>query len=178
MITPPESSPSRITSSPSLSPQSHPSPQTHDAAEPVTMPHNSPLLRVQSLRSDEGSLSLNELTVLCTSLSTKVQSLETELKETKQTYNSTLIKLIRRMKKLEQIMKASKSRRRARVVLSDDEEGRTSVDTEILLEQEEPTELVEDLGSGKKGEKEISTADVPGSTASEIPEVSTAIPER
>nr|GFA00121.1 hypothetical protein [Tanacetum cinerariifolium] len=35
--------------------------------------------------------------------------------------------------------------------------GRTSVDTEILLDQEEPTELVKDLGSGKKGEKEIST---------------------
>nr|GEZ82366.1 hypothetical protein [Tanacetum cinerariifolium] len=35
--------------------------------------------------------------------------------------------------------------------------GRTSADTEILLDQEEPTELVEDLGSGEKGEKEIST---------------------
>ncbi|GKF69949.1 hypothetical protein Tco_0203006 [Tanacetum coccineum] len=47
-----------------------------------------------------------------------------------------------------------------------------------MLEQEEPTELVEDLGSGEKGEKEISTANLPGSTASVIPEVSTAIPER
>ncbi|GJX25587.1 putative ribonuclease H-like domain-containing protein [Tanacetum coccineum] len=37
-------------------------------------------------------------------------------------------------------------------------QGRPSVDTEILLDQEEPTELVEDLGSGEKGEKEISTA--------------------
>ncbi|GKB36731.1 hypothetical protein Tco_0881673, partial [Tanacetum coccineum] len=57
-------------------------------------------------------------------------------------------------------------------------QGRTSGDTEILLDQEEPTKLVEDLGSGEKGEKEISTADVPGSTASAIPEDSTAIPER
>ncbi|GJT71374.1 hypothetical protein Tco_1030660 [Tanacetum coccineum] len=57
-------------------------------------------------------------------------------------------------------------------------QGRTSGDTEILLDQEEPTELVEDLGSGEKGEKDISTADVPGSTASTIPEDSTAIPER
>ncbi|GKC46335.1 hypothetical protein Tco_1064057, partial [Tanacetum coccineum] len=56
--------------------------------------------------------------------------------------------------------------------------GRTSADTEILLEQEEPTELVEDLGSGEKGEKEISTTNLPESTASAIPEVSTAIPER
>ncbi|GJV72891.1 hypothetical protein Tco_1492886 [Tanacetum coccineum] len=57
-------------------------------------------------------------------------------------------------------------------------QGRTSGDTEILLDQEEPTKLVEDLGSGEKGEKEISTADVPGSTASAIPEDSTSIPER
>ncbi|GKB22540.1 hypothetical protein Tco_0861941 [Tanacetum coccineum] len=34
-------------------------------------------------------------------------------------------------------------------------QGRTSADTEILLDQEEPTELVGDLGSGEKGEKEI-----------------------
>ncbi|GKD61120.1 hypothetical protein Tco_1298629 [Tanacetum coccineum] len=157
---------------------------------------------------DEGSLSLNELTVLCISLSKKVEGLESELKETKQVYNADLTKLVRRVKKLEQTVKASQSRRRARVVLFDDEEvledpskqgriiveidqnpsillvqdkgttwfqedaeiqGRTSGDTEILLYQEEPTELVEDLGSGEKGEKEISTADVP---------VSTAIPER
>ncbi|GKG57012.1 hypothetical protein Tco_0582363 [Tanacetum coccineum] len=64
MITPLESSPSIITSSPSLSPQSHPSPQTHDAKEPVTMPYDSPLPRVQSLGSDEGNLSLTELTIL------------------------------------------------------------------------------------------------------------------
>ncbi|GJU58859.1 hypothetical protein Tco_1236625 [Tanacetum coccineum] len=51
---------------------------------------------------------------------------------------------------------------------------RTSADTEILLDQEEPTELVEDFGSGKKGEKEISTANISVSTASAIPEVSTA----
>nr|GEV68928.1 hypothetical protein [Tanacetum cinerariifolium] len=42
---------------------------------------------------------------------------------------------------------------------------RTIADTEILLDQEEPSELVEDLGSGEKGEKEISIF---------IPEVSTA----
>ncbi|GJV42819.1 hypothetical protein Tco_1427355 [Tanacetum coccineum] len=138
MLTAPESSPSRITSSPSLSPQTHPSisqqPPTppfmqtiHDEEEPATMPHNSSQPRVQSLGSDEGSLTLSELTVLCTTLSKK---------------------------------------------------GRTSADTEILLEQEEHTELVEDPGSGEKGEKEISTAAVLVSTASAIPEVSTAIPER
>ncbi|GKF01841.1 hypothetical protein Tco_0028764 [Tanacetum coccineum] len=42
---------------------------------------------------------------------------------------------------------------------------------EILLDQEEPTELVEDLGSGEKNEKEISNISV--STASATPKVST-----
>ncbi|GJS69888.1 hypothetical protein Tco_0702729 [Tanacetum coccineum] len=55
-------------------------------------------------------------------------------------------------------VKTSKSRRRARVIISDNE-GRSSADTKILLEQEEPTELVEDPSSGEKGEKEISTAE-------------------
>ncbi|GKA71512.1 hypothetical protein Tco_0777651, partial [Tanacetum coccineum] len=49
-------------------------------------------------------------------------------------------------------------------------QGRASADTEILLDQEEPTELVEDLGSGEKGEKEISTVNILVSTASATPE--------
>ncbi|GKE13345.1 hypothetical protein Tco_1416896, partial [Tanacetum coccineum] len=129
----PETSPSRITSSPSLSPQhtlvstsstsQPPNTQpTPDAKEAILMPHESPLHSVHSLGRDEGSLSLNELTDPCTSLSNKVQSLETELKETKQTYNSALTQLIRRVKKLEHIVKTSKPRKRARVVESDDEE--------------------------------------------------------
>ncbi|GKB73227.1 hypothetical protein Tco_0934639, partial [Tanacetum coccineum] len=90
--------------------------------EAVLMPHESPLHSVYSLGCDEGSPSLNELTDMCTSLSNKVQSLETELKETKQTYNSALTQIIRKVKKLEHIMKASKSRRRVRLVEFDDEE--------------------------------------------------------
>ncbi|GJU21832.1 putative ribonuclease H-like domain-containing protein [Tanacetum coccineum] len=210
MLTAPESSPSRITSSPSLSPQTHPStsqqPPTppfmqsiHDAEEPATMSLDSSQPRVQSLGSDEGSLTLNELTVLYTTLSKKVEDLQNDLKQTKLTYGAAYTKLILRVKKLEHKVKASKSRRRARVIISDNEEdledsskqgriiaeidqnpsislvqdegtswiqedadiqGRNSADTEILLE--EPTELVEDFGSG---EKELSTV---------IPEVSTA----
>ncbi|GKB41087.1 hypothetical protein Tco_0886029 [Tanacetum coccineum] len=53
-------------------------------------------------------------------------------------------------------------------------QGRTSADTEILLDQEDPTELVGDLGSDEKGEKEISTANISVSTASATPKVSTA----
>ncbi|GJY53021.1 hypothetical protein Tco_0444685 [Tanacetum coccineum] len=142
------------------------------------MLHESPLQSVHSLGRDEGSLSLHELTVLCTNLSNKVTSLEAELAQTKQTYGTALTKLIKKVKKLEQTMKISQSRRRTRVVLSDEEEvfedpskhGRKiqekiSDDTEVLLEEEEtselieePTELVEDQGSGEKGEQEVSTA--------------------
>ncbi|GJU94686.1 ribonuclease H-like domain-containing protein, partial [Tanacetum coccineum] len=77
---------------------------------------------VHSLGRDEGSLSLNELTNLYTSLSKKVESLESELKQTKQTSNVALTKLIKRVKKLEQTIKTSQARRRAKVVISNDEE--------------------------------------------------------
>ncbi|GJU12131.1 hypothetical protein Tco_1134527 [Tanacetum coccineum] len=70
--------------------------------EAALMPHESPLPRVYSLGSDEGSLSLNELTVLCTSLSKKVESLK--------------------VKTLEQTIKTSQSKRRAKVMISDVEE--------------------------------------------------------
>ncbi|GJU82453.1 hypothetical protein Tco_1284818 [Tanacetum coccineum] len=214
---PVESYPTPI-SAPSTSqpPTTLPSMQTtHDAEEPATMPHDSSHPKVQSLGSDDGSLTLNELTVLCTTLSKKVEDLQSDLKQIKLNYGVAYTKLIMRVKKLEHIVKSSQPRRRARVVISDTEEdledpskqgrkiteidqnlsislvqdegtswiqedaeiqGRTSADTEILLDQEEPTELVEDLGSGEKGKKEISTDNVPISTASAIPKVSTVGP--
>ncbi|GJR93566.1 hypothetical protein Tco_0265740 [Tanacetum coccineum] len=91
----------------------------------------------------------------------KVKSLESDLKQTKLTYSAAYTKLVMRLKKLEKIVKQSKARRRTKIV--------------ILLDQEEPTELVEDLGSGEKGEKEISTANVTVTTAGA--ELSTVIPE-
>ncbi|GJU04209.1 hypothetical protein Tco_1114547 [Tanacetum coccineum] len=126
----PETSPSKITSSPSLSSHhtsiSFPStsqPPITPTEEAALMPHESPLQNVYSLGHDDSSLSLNELTDICTSLSKKVESLESELKQTKQTYNAALTKLIKRVKKLEQIIKTSQARRRAKVVISDDEEA-------------------------------------------------------
>nr|GEY96792.1 hypothetical protein [Tanacetum cinerariifolium] len=104
----PESSPSRITSSPSLSPQhtsinapstlQPPNIQTTPVVEETTpMPHDLPLQSVHSLGRNEGSLSLNELTVLCTSLSIKVQK---------------------------RTVKTSKARRKARIVISEDEDAK------------------------------------------------------
>ncbi|GKD04762.1 hypothetical protein Tco_1179736 [Tanacetum coccineum] len=111
------------TSGPSTS--QPPSIQTTPLAEEAApMPHETPLLRVDSLGSDKGSLLLNEMTVLCTSLSKKDESLESELKQTKQTYSTAITKLIKRVKKLEQTIKTSQARRRAKVVISDAEEDK------------------------------------------------------
>ncbi|GJT04164.1 hypothetical protein Tco_0838626 [Tanacetum coccineum] len=57
-----------------------------------------------------------------TSLSKKVESLESELKKTKQTYSTALIKLIKKVKKLEHTVKTSQARRRAKVVIFGAEE--------------------------------------------------------
>ncbi|GJS82642.1 retrovirus-related pol polyprotein from transposon TNT 1-94 [Tanacetum coccineum] len=88
-----------------------------------TLPHDSPLLIVNTLGSDEGSMTLQELTVLCTTLSKKVESLEADLKQTKQVYGAAYTKLIMKVKKLEKTVKTSHSRRRAKIVVSDNEEA-------------------------------------------------------
>ncbi|GJZ82837.1 hypothetical protein Tco_0648010 [Tanacetum coccineum] len=66
-----------------------------------TMPHDSPLPRVNTLGSDEGSMTLEELMVFCINFSKKVESLETDLKQTKQVYGAAYIKVIMKVKKLE-----------------------------------------------------------------------------
>ncbi|GJW52193.1 hypothetical protein Tco_0093544 [Tanacetum coccineum] len=75
------------TSQPPTSPPGGSIAQTRSERVP-TPPHDSPLLRVNTLGSDEGSMTLYELTV----------------------------------KKLEQTVKTSQARRRAKIVVSDDEE--------------------------------------------------------
>ncbi|GJZ40852.1 hypothetical protein Tco_0587738 [Tanacetum coccineum] len=112
------------TSAPSTSqpPTSPPSMQTtHFAEEATTMPYDLPLPRVHSLGSDEGSMTLYELTVLCTTLSKKVESLESNLKQTKLTYGGAYTKLIMKVKKLENRIKSSKARRRVGLIVSKDE---------------------------------------------------------
>ncbi|GJU37098.1 hypothetical protein Tco_1185452 [Tanacetum coccineum] len=76
---------------------------THVAEEAATIPHDSPFLRFHSLGSDEGNMTLHELTVLCTILSKKVESLESDLKQTKLTYGATYTKLIMKGRKIAQL---------------------------------------------------------------------------
>ncbi|GJR11260.1 hypothetical protein Tco_0793912 [Tanacetum coccineum] len=85
-------------------------------------PSDLPLPRVNTLASNEGSMTQQELMVLCTTLSKKVESLETDLKQTKQIYGAAYTKLIKKVKKLEKIVKSNKDKRRARIVVFDDED--------------------------------------------------------
>ncbi|GKA45373.1 hypothetical protein Tco_0738169 [Tanacetum coccineum] len=211
MITTPELSPSRLTSSPSLSPQTYQSPQSsplrditrQDAKIPQsqfptqtqvadeaaftsvdvdsggaattdigfkagqgsgtmhktpTRPHDSPLPRVHTLRSDEG---------------------KNDLQQTKKVYSSALTKLILRVKKLEKKVKTNKSRRRARIVISEDEDaeedsskqGRkiSNIDkdpTISLVHPEQDMEYDFDVSTTEG----FTTASVPVTTASATPE--------
>ncbi|GKD22932.1 hypothetical protein Tco_1224635 [Tanacetum coccineum] len=87
-----------------------------------TRPHDLPLLRVHTLGSDEGSLQQNELMDLVTKSTNRVEVLENDLQQTKKVYSSALTKLILRIKKLEMKVTTNKARRRARIVISEDED--------------------------------------------------------
>ncbi|GJU70280.1 hypothetical protein Tco_1256539 [Tanacetum coccineum] len=116
-----------ITSAPSLiiEPTFEPQPSP-DAEYHVPSPNESPLHVVHSHGSDEGSLKLIELMNLVTKLSDRIGVLEDDLKRTKQTYSAAFTKLILRIKKLESKVKTGKARKRARVVLLEDEEDDSS----------------------------------------------------
>ncbi|GKG19049.1 hypothetical protein Tco_0376148 [Tanacetum coccineum] len=67
-------------------------------------------------------MTLNELMVLCTTLSKKVETLEFDLKQTKLTYGAAYTKLIMKVKKLEHKVKLRKARRRVILVVLEDED--------------------------------------------------------
>ncbi|GJT96551.1 hypothetical protein Tco_1092069 [Tanacetum coccineum] len=96
----------------------------HTRSEMVfTMPNDLPLLRVNTLGSDEGSMQHKELMELCTKLSKRLTSLEKEVKMTKQTYGAAYTTLITKVKKLEQKLKSRPSVSKIRrLVISSDKE--------------------------------------------------------
>ncbi|GJU62448.1 hypothetical protein Tco_1244283 [Tanacetum coccineum] len=87
-----------------------------------SMPHDSPLPRGHTLESDEGRMQHNKLMNLVTKLLDRCKALETDLRQTKKVYGDAFTKLIKKVKTLEKTTKTSQARRRARVVISDDEE--------------------------------------------------------
>ncbi|GJU92447.1 hypothetical protein Tco_1304870 [Tanacetum coccineum] len=88
-----------------------------------TMLHHSPLPGGHTHGSDKGSLPLHELMILCIKLSNKAEILETKLNQTKQIYGDAFTKLIKKVKKLEQTIQTSQDRRRAKIVVSNNEEN-------------------------------------------------------
>ncbi|GKD75224.1 hypothetical protein Tco_1333506 [Tanacetum coccineum] len=102
---------------------------SHPTQTPSPMTHDSTLLGGHTPGSDEGSKKLNELTELCTKLSDKVTSLEDDLKQTKKIYGKALTKLVKKVKQLEAKLKSTTERRKARMVISNDEEDLVSEDT-------------------------------------------------
>ncbi|GKE10038.1 hypothetical protein Tco_1413589 [Tanacetum coccineum] len=96
------------------------------------MPHDSPLPRGHKLGSDEGRMQHNELMDLVTKLSDRVVALEADLKQTKKVYGAAFIKLIKKVKRLEKKDKLSKSRRKLRLVLSDEK----ALDSDILAQED------------------------------------------
>ncbi|GJW52524.1 putative ribonuclease H-like domain-containing protein [Tanacetum coccineum] len=179
--TEPSPSPSRITSSPSPTPSpspepsptqpsptqptpTQPSPTQLSPTQPGTeyhlpTPHDSPLHAVHSHGSDEGSLKLQELMNLVTTLSDRIGVLEADLLKTKKTYSSAYTKLILRGRKF-----------------SDEEvQEKASADTELFIQEVTPTEVIQDQEGSGKASDEVSTAGLKkGPVSEEVPTVSTA----
>ncbi|GJV62694.1 ribonuclease H-like domain-containing protein [Tanacetum coccineum] len=104
----------------------------------------------------------------------RIGVLEADLMKIKKTYSSAYTKIILRVKKLESQIKIGKTRRQAKVVLSEDEafeddsskQGRklsdeevqekASTDTEIFIQEVTPTEVIQE--GSKKASDEVSTA--------------------
>ncbi|GKB56984.1 hypothetical protein Tco_0913170 [Tanacetum coccineum] len=121
------------------------------------MPYDSPLPILNILRIDEGSMTLQELMVFCITLSKKVESLETDLKQTKLTYGAAYIKLIKKGRKIAKI----------------DQDSAISLvqhDAEIQERHEHDIEFNFDLDAAKgvsTAENDVSTAK-PVSTAGAV----------
>ncbi|GJX22274.1 hypothetical protein Tco_0226719 [Tanacetum coccineum] len=162
-----------------------------------TKPYDSPLPRVHTLGSDEGSMTLQELTALCTKLFMKVESFEADLKQTK---NCIMVlaytKLHQKVKKLEKTVKTSHFIRRAKIVVSDDEEdsedsskqgrmikeidqdGGITLVTPTKVSSPSKDQLEDQLGLFSTAEESVSTAgtSMPVSTAGMVQEVNISIP--
>ncbi|GKA18864.1 hypothetical protein Tco_0698779 [Tanacetum coccineum] len=130
---------------------------------------------------------------LVTKLSKRIGVLEDDLKKTKLTYTVAVTKIILRVKKLETKLKAGTARKRARVVLSEDDEDvkddsfehrrklsdaevqeKANTETEPIIQEVTPSKVIQDQGSIEKENSEVSTAGATKGTASEVPVVSTA----
>ncbi|GKF43701.1 hypothetical protein Tco_0130253, partial [Tanacetum coccineum] len=136
MITTPESSPSRITSLPSLSPQTHQSPLRDITRQAAEIPQSQFPTQTQvadeatftSVDVDAGGAATTGIGLDAGQGSGTIHKTPTRLDDapfsgqTKVTYGTAYTKLIKKVKKLEQKVQSNQARRRARIVISDEEE--------------------------------------------------------
>nr|GEW76485.1 putative ribonuclease H-like domain-containing protein [Tanacetum cinerariifolium] len=174
-----------------------PSIKTHTSPSQITEPPTSSTIRetirqevetpqsnfpIQTLVADEDAFTSVDVVhggAATTVSSIDVDSLETELKQTKQTYGAAFTKLIKRVKKLEQTDKTNQARRRAKIMVSDDEEededtskhGRSLIE-EMDLDARISLVPLQVLTVAP----EVTTADAELNTASTF--ISTASPQR
>ncbi|GJT72059.1 hypothetical protein Tco_1031345 [Tanacetum coccineum] len=127
-----------------------------DAEEVVPMPHESPLHSVHSLRHNEED---EEDIEDSSKQERKISAIDKD----------PTISLVQPKQEMEHDVGIAEET----TWFQEDAEiqEKNSADTEILLQEEEPTELMEDHGSGEKGDKEVSTVRAEHSIV--IPEVST-----
>ncbi|GJT37514.1 hypothetical protein Tco_0937379 [Tanacetum coccineum] len=137
-------------SPPHPSPLHHSPPHSPHHSPPQSPPHFSPpryyeapLPEGNTSGSAEDSMQLKELMVLVLTLVTRINSLEKELKETKQTLGNAVLKLVKKVKSLEKALK----RKSKKVLISESEEYVKERSTNFVT----PTKA-----SGEAQEEEIS----------------------
>ncbi|GJX96823.1 hypothetical protein Tco_0352621 [Tanacetum coccineum] len=119
-----------------MSPLHHSPPHSPPQSPPYSPPHSppqspphsvpprsyeAPLPKGNTSGSAEASLQLKELMVLVPSLVSRVTSLETEFRETKQTLGNVVVKLVKKVKSLETALK--RKSKKVLISKSEDEES-------------------------------------------------------
>ncbi|GJS47196.1 putative ribonuclease H-like domain-containing protein [Tanacetum coccineum] len=135
--------PSPTQPSPTQPSPTQPSPTQPGTEQHLPTPHDSPLHVVHSHGSDEGSLKLNELTVLVTKPFDRIGALEDDLKKTKHTYNDEDLK--------------DDSSKQGRKLSDAEVQEKASTDTELFIQEVTPTEVIQDQEGSEKASDEVST---------------------
>ncbi|GJW29684.1 hypothetical protein Tco_0046559 [Tanacetum coccineum] len=125
------------------------------------MPHDLPLHAVHSHGSDEGSLKLQELMNLVTTLSDRIGVLEADLLKIKQNLYDEVFE--------------DDSSKQGRKLSDEKGQEKASTDTELFIQEVTPTEVIQNQEGSEKASDEVSTAGAKKDTANEeVPIVSTA----
>ncbi|GKD34213.1 putative ribonuclease H-like domain-containing protein, partial [Tanacetum coccineum] len=122
----------------------HSPPHSPLQSPPFSPPHFSPprsykapLPEGNTSGSAEDSMQLNKLMVLVPTLVTRINSLEKELKDTKQTLGNAVLKLVKKVKSLETALK-----RKSKKVLTSESEGEESEDQGRKIDDDPLVSLV------------------------------------